>query len=102
MTLKEQCGRWLAAGGVPFVKVEEAKRALFGRASKLKAFDYIVYREEGPNLLVMARRNSPAVRKTLEEWSEAFGDDFAPALAYFRNGTVVFRDLQRNELAVRT
>ena len=103
MTLKQQCERRLDASGVPYVKVDEAKRALFalGRGGKLKTFDFIVYRESGPNLLVMARRNSPAVRKNLQQWSEAFGEGFLPALAYSHNGAVVFRDLGGNELEVQ-
>lgn len=101
MTLKQRCERRLDASGVPYVKVDEVRRALFGRDGRLKSFDFIVYRESGPNLLVMARRNSPGVRESLQQWSEAFGEGFVPALACSRNGTVVFRDLRGNELEVQ-
>lgn len=36
---------------VPYVPVDEAKKALFGQA-KLKSFDFMVYSQKGPNLLV--------------------------------------------------
>ena len=36
---------------VPYVAVDEAKKALFANAS-LKSFDFVVYSQQGPNLLV--------------------------------------------------
>ena len=37
--------------GIPYVAVDEAKKALFANA-KLKSFDFVVYSKNGPNLLV--------------------------------------------------
>src|SRR3954469_4900088 len=37
--------------GIPYVAVDEAKKALFANA-KLKSFDFVVYSRNGPNLLV--------------------------------------------------
>ena len=41
----------LRARGIPYVPIDEAKRALFSSA-KLKSFDFVVYSKTGPNLLV--------------------------------------------------
>ena len=50
---------YLRANAIPYVAVDEAKRALqrkqsggIAGASKLKSFDFVVYSESGPNLLV--------------------------------------------------
>jgi len=37
--------------GIPYVAVDEAKKALFANA-KLKSFDFVVYSRNGPNLLI--------------------------------------------------
>ena len=37
--------------GIPYVAVDEAKKALFSTA-KLKSFDFVVYSKNGPNLLI--------------------------------------------------
>src|ERR1700682_1127014 len=36
---------------IPYVAVDEAKKALFANA-RLKSFDFVVYSKNGPNLLV--------------------------------------------------
>jgi hypothetical protein len=42
---------YLRSRGLPYVAVDEAKKAIFGRIS-LKSFDFVVYSEQGANLLV--------------------------------------------------
>ena len=42
---------------MPYVAVDEAKRALFSTA-KLKSFDFVVYSKTGPNLLVDVKGRS--------------------------------------------
>src|SRR2546423_987338 len=42
---------FLRERGIPYVAVDEAKKALFANA-KLKSFDFVVYSKNGPNLLV--------------------------------------------------
>ena len=42
---------YLRQRGIPYVAVDEAKRALFANA-KLKGFDFVVYSKNGPNLLI--------------------------------------------------
>src|SRR5436305_9145792 len=57
--------------GIPYVAVDEAKKALFSSA-KLKSFDFVVYSKNGPNLLVDVKgrqlRNRSA-RKGFETWA---------------------------------
>src|SRR3954462_15457758 len=42
---------YLRQRAIPYVAVDEAKRALFANA-KLKGFDFVVYSKNGPNLLI--------------------------------------------------
>ena len=42
---------FLRGKGIPYVAVDEAKKALFADA-KLKSFDFVVYSKTGPNLLI--------------------------------------------------
>ena len=41
---------YLRSKGLPYVAVDEAKRAIFAGAS-IKSFDFLVYSASGPNLL---------------------------------------------------
>jgi len=82
--------------GVPYVAVDEAKRALFVNA-KLKSFDFVVYSKKGPNLLVDVKgrqlRNRAARRgfeswstrrdvTDLLQWQQVFGDGFSAVIAF--------------------
>src|SRR5918999_457877 len=42
---------YLRDRAIPYVAVDEAKKALFANA-KLKSFDFVVYSKTGPNLLI--------------------------------------------------
>lgn len=81
---------YLRAHGVPYVSVDEAKKALFAR-STLKSFDFVVYSKAGPNLLVDVKgrqcstNSSRRSRQTwatqedvddLAQWEVVFGDGF--------------------------
>ena len=89
---------WLRERGVPYVAVDEAKKALFSTA-KLKSFDFVVYSKSGPNLLIdvkgrQARHTSGASRGTLQnwttqtdiddlmQWQQVFGEGFIGLLAF--------------------
>jgi hypothetical protein len=82
--------------GVPYVPVDEAKRALFATA-KLKSFDFVVYSKNGPNLLVDVKgrqlRDRSAKRgfetwtterdvADLMQWEQVFGDGFKAILCF--------------------
>src|SRR4051794_25950318 len=80
---------YLRKKGLPYIAVDEAKKALFAGA-KLKSFDFVVYRPEGKNLLVdvkgrtLSTPNSTLPNWTtredlddLRQWQEIFGDGFS-------------------------
>lgn len=57
---------------IPYVAVDEAKKALFANA-KLKSFDFVVYSKSGPNLLVdikgRSARSDEKRRRHFESWT---------------------------------
>ncbi|MBE3069844.1 MAG: HYExAFE family protein [Acidobacteria bacterium] len=89
---------YLRTAGVPYVAVDEAKKALFAGV-RLKSFDFVVYSRCGPNLLVDVKgRRFPsggpggsrrwenwATREDLDSlarWEEVFGSGFAALLVF--------------------
>jgi hypothetical protein len=82
--------------GIPYVAVDEAKKALFAN-SRLKSFDFVVYSRNGPNLLVDVKGRS-CRNKTgrsgfetwtteqdvtdLMEWEQVFGQGFRAVLTF--------------------
>jgi hypothetical protein len=91
---------YLRKKGLPYIAVDEAKKALFAGA-KLKSFDFVVYRPEGLNLLVdvkgrkLAPPSSPGHRTPslqnwatrediddLRQWQEIFGAGFSPIFLF--------------------
>ena len=89
---------YLRANGIPYVAVDEAKRSLQGKQTpvSLKSFDFVVYAEQGPNLLVDVKGRKHAGNtgrslqnwvtrddvKSLNTWSGIFGQDFEPAFVF--------------------
>lgn len=82
--------------GIPYVPVDEAKKALFANA-KLKSFDFVVYSKNGPNLLIdvkgRQRRENSAKRSfeswtterdvaDLLQWEQVFGEGFRAIFAF--------------------
>jgi hypothetical protein len=92
---------YLRAKGWPYVAVDETKKAIFADAS-LKSFDFLVYSETGPNLLVdvkgrkfpdMSRGGRKRCRpwenwitrddvEGLTQWQRVFGEGFRAALVF--------------------
>lgn len=92
---------YLRSRGLPCVPVDEAKKAVFGQIS-LKSFDFVVYSERGPNLLVDVKgRKFPdsipgrkrggkawenwITRDDVEgliEWQGVFGEGFRAMLVF--------------------
>jgi hypothetical protein len=82
---------YLRRKGLPYIAVDEAKKALFAGA-KLKSFDFVVYRPQGANLLVDVKGRSCgkaagsnatlpnwATREDIDDlrqWQEIFGGGF--------------------------
>ena len=86
---------FLRERGIPYVAVDEAKKALFANA-KLKSFDFVVYSKNGPNLLVdvKGRQMRDSSKRTFEswtterdvsdllEWERVFGEGFKAILTF--------------------
>jgi len=87
---------YLRERGIPYVAVDEARKALFSSA-RLKSFDFVVYSKSGRNLLVDIKgrqfRGSSARRsfqtwaterdvEDLLQWQEVFGDGFTAVLMF--------------------
>ncbi len=86
----------LRSKGIPYVAVDEAKKALFSDA-KLKSFDFVVYSKAGPNLLVDVKGRSmqnKGMRGSFEswatqqdvddliQWQQVFGDNFKAVFVF--------------------
>ena len=82
--------------GIPYVAVDEAKKALFANA-KLKSFDFVVYSKGGPNLLVDVKGRSCRNRSArsgfetwtterdvsdLLQWEQVFGEGFKAVFSF--------------------
>ena len=76
---------WIRAKGLPFVAIDEAKRAVFMPAPAM-LFDFLVYSSGGPNLLVLLD-SAPADEdcRTMAEWEAVFGQDFRAVFAWEKN-----------------
>ena len=86
---------YLRSAGIPYVAVDEAKKALFAGV-QLKSFDFVVYSRAGPNLLVDVKGRQfpyPGGRRwenwatrddldSLARWEEVFGSGFAGLLVF--------------------
>lgn len=87
---------FLRQRGIPYVAVDEAKKALFANA-KLKSFDFVVYSRSGPNLLIDVKgrqfRDGSSKRSLqswtterdvtdLMQWEQVFGDGFKAVLTF--------------------
>ncbi len=78
---------YLRRKGLPYIAVDEAKKALFAGA-KLKSFDFVVYRPEGRNLLVDVKgRKVSGTRASLQNWTTREDiDDFRQWQEIFGEG----------------
>src|SRR3954463_8871177 len=87
---------FLRGKGIPYVAVDEAKKALFANA-KLKSFDFVVYSKNGPNLLVDVKGRQVRDRATrkgfetwatqrdvedLQQWEQVFGEGFKAVFSF--------------------
>ena len=93
---------YLRAKGLPYVGVDEGKKAIF-RTAKLKSFDFIVYSETGLNLLIdvkgrkfpdsVSGRHRGGVKawenwvtrddiEGLTQWGRVFGAQFQPVFVF--------------------
>jgi len=88
---------FLRASGTPYVAVDEAKRALFSGV-KLKAFHFVVYSAQGPNILAtLTPFSRPGCRENMRRWEEVFGKGFRAAEVRHRRGRWVYVGLDGRE-----
>lgn len=75
--------KYLRDCGWPFVRVDEAKKAIFD-SSQIKSFDFIIYSSTGDNLLVLVvtRRPTPQQVQQLSEWEKIFGKGFRGSFVF--------------------
>ena len=76
---------YLRQKGSPYVAVDEARRAIFAKPD-IDHFDFLVYSETGPNLLVLlVGQEGPAEADVslLEDWEKVFGPNFHGCLVTF-------------------
>jgi hypothetical protein len=87
---------YLRNRGIPYVAVDEAKKAMFSNA-KLKSFDFVVYSQKGSNLLVDIKGRQQKGKSAgtsfqtwateqdvadLLQWQQVFGDGFTAVLMF--------------------
>ena len=91
-TNAERFGAMLQAAGLPYVAVDDAKRATI-RDAKLRAFDFIVYAETGANWLVYVGPRRRSMVEAMRDWEATFGDGFKALFAVFHGDALVYRTL---------
>ncbi len=89
-SLKGEVETKLRELGIPYVAVDEAKKAMFANA-KLKSFHYVVYCKAGDNWLLWCGEPSPEVRLDMDQWQKVFGEGFRVVYALRRVGGIVYR-----------
>ena len=97
LTLPERVERALRERGIPYVAVDESKRALFTSA-KLKAFHFVVYAPSSDNWLLSCARPTPDHRRDMEQWERVFGEGFRAIFAADRAAGIAFRTLAGESL----
>ena len=65
--LRDRVRALLTERFIPFVDVDEAKRALF-QSAKLRSFHIVAYSKEGPNWLIFAATVTAQSRHDMAEW----------------------------------
>ena len=72
---------WIKQEKLPYIRVDEAKRALFAGA-RLRSFHLVVYMAKtGPNWLVWAGPLNRECRVDMQQWESIFGDGFMAVIA---------------------
>ena len=94
---------YLRTNNIPYISVDEAERSLVPGINKklsLKSFDFVVYNDDGTNLLIDVKGRKHAAShfssnnksfqnwvteddiKSLTKWSHIFGSDFKPVFVF--------------------
>ena len=93
-SLRDIVERYLRDKGIPYINVDEAKKALFAGA-KLRSFHFVVYRTTGQNWLLYTSQLRKESRDDLRQWEGIFGDGFVAVIGKQAvDGTLKFRTLK--------
>jgi hypothetical protein len=92
--------RELRRRNIPYVSVDEAKKALFA-SSRLKTFHFCVYAPEGSNWLLLCDEAGEANRADMAEWQNIFGDGFKSVFAVERKAGIVFKTLSDERVTLQ-
>lgn len=97
-SLREAVEKYLRDKGVPYINVDEAKKALFAGA-KLRSFHFVVYFPDRRNWLLYTSQLRKESRQDLLQWEEIFGDGFVAVVAkQMTDGTFNFKTLSGDVL----
>jgi hypothetical protein len=92
-SLQDIVERYLREHGVPYIAVDEAKKALFAGA-KMRSFHFVVYRPQSVNWLLWVGQLRKEDRTDLVEWEKIFGDGFkAMVVKVMKDKALKFRTL---------
>jgi hypothetical protein len=98
---REVVERFLRENGVPYINVDEAKRALFAGA-KLRSFHFVVYFQNKKNWLLHTAQMRKEIREDMKQWVEIFGEGFIGVVARQKpDGTPKFQTLEGEPLDIR-
>ena len=98
--LRENVERYLRERKIPYVNVDEAKKALFA-SSRLGSFHFVAYAKNGPNWLLWAAHVRARVRKDMAEWEKVFGEGFLAVIAMEKiDGQLTFRTLKGDAIEI--
>ncbi len=79
--IRQQLEDFLKLEKLPYIRVDEAKRALFAGA-RLRSFHFVVYMAKNvPNWLVWAGPLNRECRVDMQQWESIFGDGFMAVIA---------------------
>ena len=79
LPLRQLVELWLKREGIPYVNVDDAKKALFAGAT-LRSFHFVAYRPQGPHWLIWAGTITPETRPDMRQWERIFGEGFKAVL----------------------
>lgn len=97
-TLPERVEADIKSRGIPYVSVDEAKRALFASKTIDRCFHFVVYSHAGDNWLLLCGEAGEANRRAMTDWEQIFGDGFKAVFAVERAAGIVFKTLAGEKL----
>ena len=92
-SLRETVERYLREKHIPYINVDEAKKALFAGA-RLRSFHFVVYFSDRRNWLLYTSQLRQESRDDLKQWEAIFGDGFVAVVGKQNaKGELMFKTL---------